>query len=268
MLVWLRATSDRMFVVRLSWDKSRDGPRAVAAVLDEVPVCFRKYEAAGRGSFEPAGMYDLDSLSPAPVSLSPGLSVVSCGCYSWGTVSVVTSNRMVHSRGVASELGVTASNSLVRIVELTHWGLEVGAFTAGQCQFASILEIYWNKDLRNFMAGLHNTRGKSNLHQRYFLPLTGSCIIHYRFEFADLCLLVFVAVQMWPTVTHENRLRKCTRKVVLVERWDQIAAWTSESQKEVKDTTQVPDTGLTLLKVLNKTHWTGATAPYTDHDIS
>jgi hypothetical protein len=50
---------------------------------------------------------------------------------------------MVHSRGVASELGVTASNSLVRIVELTHyWGLEVGAFTAGRCQFASILEIY------------------------------------------------------------------------------------------------------------------------------
>ena len=26
--------------------------------------------------------------------------------------------------------------------------------------------------------------------------ITGSCIIHYRFEFADLCLLVFVAVQM------------------------------------------------------------------------
>ena len=69
-------------------------------------------------------------------------------------------------------------------------------------------------------------------------------------------------------VTHENWPRKCTRKVVLVERWDQIAAWMSESQKEVKDTTQVPDTGLTLLKVLNKTHWTGATAPYTDHGIS
>jgi len=34
--------------------------------------------------------------------------------------------------------------------------------------------------------------------------LTGSCIIYYLFEFENLCLRMFVVVEMWCTVTHKN----------------------------------------------------------------